>query len=65
MSGVINGNQKCCGTCEYWAGTRKLNNVSEVKYEGPSAKCIGGGSHNTHVDAYGNCNQYKKWSKLQ
>ncbi len=65
MSGVINGNQRCCGTCELWSGLRRLNSDSEVKWESSSAKCIGGGNNNTYIDAYGNCSQYRKWSKLR
>lgn len=63
MSGVINGNQRCCGTCEYWSGPRKLNNVSEVKTESSAgAKCT---RHNSFFDSYANCGEYKKWSQLR
>jgi len=63
MSGVINGNQKCCGTCEYWSGPRRLNSISEVKTESSSdAKCT---RLNSHLSAYANCGEYKKWSQLR
>jgi len=63
MSGVINGNKQCCGTCEHWTGPRRLNSISEVKWEGPNAKCS---KTNAHIspEAYINCGQYKKWSQL-
>ena len=62
MSGVINGNQRCCGTCDYWCGPRRLNNLSEVKTESSAdAKCT---RNNTFFSAYANCGQYKKWSQL-
>jgi hypothetical protein len=63
MSGVINGNQNCCGTCEYWSGPRRLNSISEVKYESSAgAKCT---RHNSHYSAHANCGEYKKWSNLR
>lgn len=63
MSGVINGNQKCCGTCEYWSGPRRLNSISEVKTESSAgAKC---NRHNSYYSASANCGEYKKWAQLR
>ncbi len=63
MSRTINGNERCCGTCEYWSGPRRLNSISEVKTESSAdAKCTRDNSY--HSD-FASCGEYKKWSQLR
>ena len=48
MSRTINGNERCCGTCEYWSGPRRLNSISEVKTESSAdAKCTRDNSYHS------------------
>jgi hypothetical protein len=61
-------NSKCCATCAYWAGERKVISagaVVETPHPNTSGKCYENASKTPTIAAFGNkCNCYKKWGGL-
>ena len=55
-------NRKCCGTCEFWAGTRKpVPNAKQVQYDsGTKGQCLGPWK-SSQKGGIEYCPSWKKW----
>lgn len=64
---------KCCATCQYWDGNRKVSafkDKSEVKYMSDEGACLNNKSASSRGKKYradhpSNCNHYVRWDQLK
>jgi hypothetical protein len=60
--------RKICGTCEHWAGPRKVSAIrdrAEYENELVQGECVGGGRDRVQKVVAATCNEWIKWGVLK
>lgn len=59
---TYNNTQRCCATCGFWAGDRRINSSRNQVETNSMGKCV---KTNWNNSGSSSCSRYEKWQMLR